>query len=53
MPATTSVRFEGATEPGALDGFRFSCSCGETAKFSIRQMAYDHATAHVVFCGGR
>lgn len=38
-----------ADEPGALDGFRMSCECGESWSSSIETMAVKHGTDHAAY----
>lgn len=41
-----SIEAEAASGPGALDGFRYRCSCGDTAAYSVRSMTEDFARSH-------
>ena len=43
------VTFHEATEDGALDGWRISCSCGERAGFSIKAMTERHGRDHLAY----
>lgn len=46
-PAVCTVTPEAATEPGALDGFRITCSrCGDAGKRSLEGMAHREAATH-------
>ncbi len=41
-----SIEAEPASGPGALDGFRYRCSCGDSASYSVRSMTEDFARSH-------
>lgn len=43
---STPVTPVAATEPGALDGFEWTCSCGEHTGSSLRQCAENDRAAH-------
>lgn len=38
-----------AAEPGGLDGWSISCSCGERASFSIKSMTEKHGRDHLAY----
>lgn len=45
---TINLTAEAASEAGALDGYKVTCSCGWHAASSIRSMALDWADRHVL-----